>query len=223
MNAICARISHLERLPHAKPSQSRSHPKPQTKRAKNLCWYRHEYGSSARKCKPWCTFDGTPRGQRSAQRAHVRHADAVTLREAHSASCTSSTNTLDNAPMVNTIHAHPRKRRMSNSHRNSNPNSIASTPTIKHNVFESKPRLVARLGSTQTTPSRNNHARHPMTTHYSLSKRDRSTQTSPHIGTSTTLTTVLKSCIRTPVTQSTPRSTDNRHVRFPKRLPGYTR
>ena len=92
----------------------------------------------------------------------------------------------------------------SNNHRNSNQNSIASTPTIKHDVFESKPRLVTRrLRSTQTTPPRNNHARHPPTAHCSPSTRDRSTQTSPHIGTSTTLTTVLKSCIRTPVTQST--------------------
>ena len=80
MNAICARISHLERLLSAKPSYSRSHSKPRTKRAKNLCWYHHEYGSSARKCETWCTFNGAPRGQRAAQRAHVRHADAITQR-----------------------------------------------------------------------------------------------------------------------------------------------
>ena len=224
MNAMCARISHLERLPSAKLSQSRSHSKPRTKRAKNLCWYHHTYGSSAKKCKLWCTFNGAPCSQRASPHAYVRHADAVTQRKVHAASCTSGTNTLDDAPLVNTIYAYLRKRRRSNNHRYSKQNSITSTPTIKHDVFESKPRQVTRrLRSTHTTPPRNNHARHPLTTYCSLSTRDRSTQTSPLIGTSITLTTVLRSCIRTPVTESTSRSKDNRHVHFPKRLPGYTR
>ena len=222
MNAIYARISHLERLPSVTPSQSRSHSKPRTKRTENLWWYHHENGSSVRKCKPWCTFNGTTRGQLAAQRAHVRHADAVTQREVHFASCTSSTNTLNDAPMVNTIHAHPRKRWRSYNHRNSEQNSIASPPTIKHDVFQSNSSRVARRPkSTQTTPLRNNHDRLPLTAHCSPSTRARSTQTSPLFGTYTTLTTVFESCFRTPVTQSTPRSKDNRHVHFPNVFLGH--